>query len=119
MQNPTNNWRAIPRNRPSRSARIWSGAWALVLGSVAAAWAVDSPTAPCPRCGWRPTPARVEVRVRSLEGLKRSIALARPGMTILLEDGVYELDQMLDVSVPGLVLRGRGGDRRRVVLRGT
>jgi hypothetical protein len=50
--------------------------------------------------------------------LREAVSRARPGTTILLQDGIYQLDRMLSIAVPGLVLRGQSGDRRRVVLRG-
>lgn len=56
--------------------------------------------------------------VRSMAGLREALGRARPGTTILLEDGVYPLDRMVDLGVPDLVLRGKGGDRSRATLRG-
>jgi hypothetical protein len=51
--------------------------------------------------------------------LRRAVGRAGPGTTILLEDGVYQLNgEQLDISVRGLVLRGKQGQRSRVLLRG-
>ena len=52
--------------------------------------------------------------------LRRSVGRAVPGTTILLENGVYRLEgNQIEFSVPGLVLRGKSGDRSKVVLRGS
>jgi len=51
--------------------------------------------------------------------LRRAIGSAKPGTTVLLEDGDYRLDgNQLDISTPGIVLRARSGDRSRAVIRG-
>jgi hypothetical protein len=51
-----------------------------------------------------------------LEALRR----ARPGTTLLLADGVYPLapHQSLEVSTPGLTIRGASGRRAAVVIEG-
>jgi len=57
--------------------------------------------------------------VRTVEELRRAVGHANPGATILLEDGVYRLDgTRLEISVRGLVLRGRRGSRARVHILG-
>jgi hypothetical protein len=51
--------------------------------------------------------------------LRVAIGRANPDLTILLEDGVYDLHgARLEIHVPGLVLRGEKGRLSRVLLRG-
>jgi hypothetical protein len=51
--------------------------------------------------------------------LRRAVGRAGPGTTILLEDGDYRLNgERLDISVRGLVLRGKNGQGSRVLIRG-
>ncbi len=74
---------------------------------------------PCKRCGWQPPRSATTVQARSMVELRRAMARARPGTTILLEDGTYRLEgNQLDIPVSRLVLRGKSGDRSKVVLRG-
>jgi hypothetical protein len=57
--------------------------------------------------------------VRTVGELRRAIDRARPESTILLDDGIYQLDGVtLDIPVRGLVLRGRKGQRSRALVRG-
>ncbi len=85
-------------------------------GSVAA----DRPerAADCPRCGWAPPATSTTCRVSTVRELTEAVRRARTGSTILLEDGVYLLDRMIDLNVPALVLRSRSGQRSQVILRG-
>ena len=73
---------------------------------------------PCPRCGWTPPPTAAVQRVRSVSELYGAVGNARAATTILLADGEYRLDRMLDVQTPGVVIRGASGDPSKVVLRG-
>ena len=106
----------------SRDVRRWVGSllllWTVALWlSVASQQPALSP-APCPRCGWTP-PGTVAVQhVRSVSELYRAVGGARGATTILLADGEYMLDRMLDVQTPGTVIRGASGDPSKVVLRG-
>jgi hypothetical protein len=51
--------------------------------------------------------------------LRRALQRVKPDTTILLDNGVYRLaGNQLDLAVPGLVLRGKSGDRSKVILRG-
>jgi hypothetical protein len=51
--------------------------------------------------------------------LRRALQRAKPGTTILLENGEYPLaGNQVDLAVPGLVVRGKSGDRSKVTLRG-
>lgn len=89
----------------------------LVLGLVA----LLGPSAlaeKCPRCGWSPPETPFTVPVRPGQDLYRILSRARPGTTVLLEDGVYRLGGSLQVLAPDITLRGRGGDRSKVVLTG-
>lgn len=74
--------------------------------------------AACPRCGWRPPTTARTVLVRTVADLHRAVADARPDTTIVLADGEYRLDHMVDLHTPRVVLRGSGGNPGRVVLRG-
>jgi hypothetical protein len=69
-------------------------------------------------CGWQaPVTART-VTVKNTGDLFRAVAEARPETTILIADGEYQLDRTLTLGVPGLVLRGKTGDRSKVIIRG-
>ena len=74
--------------------------------------------AECRRCGWAPPKTTATLTVRRTAELVEALGRVRPGTTILLEDGVYRLRRMLDISVPDVVLRGKRGDRSQVVLCG-
>lgn len=60
-------------------------------------------------------PAGAVVRVADVPSLRRAVAEAAPGTTILLAEGVYRLDELL-VTGNGLTIRGASGDREKVVL---
>src|SRR3954462_8173048 len=62
----------------------------------------------CQRCGWTPPQTQVTVTVRTMSELRKAVGRAKPGTTLLLEDGVYHLDgTRLDIPVSDLVLRGK------------
>jgi predicted amidohydrolase YtcJ len=65
-----------------------------------------------------PPPAGEVARVSSVEELFQAAEGARPGRTILLSDGHYDLPRRLDLRAGGLTLRGGSGDREKVVLDG-
>ena len=89
-------------------------AW-LVFASRAPAQQVE----PCPRCNWSPPRTAVTTAVRTVSELRRAVGRAQSGTTVLLEDGVYGLERtQLEISVPGLVLRGKNGAKARVLIRG-
>ena len=73
---------------------------------------------PCPRCGWQPPAARRTVEVRTAGELDRAVRGAREGDEIVLADGRYSLQRGLEVSAPHVTIRGRSGDRSRVILHG-
>lgn len=77
-----------------------------------------STAAECPRCGWSPPETTATIPIRPNQDLYKALSQARPGTTILLEDGVYQLGGALQVLAPDIVLRGRSGDRSKVVLTG-
>ena len=57
--------------------------------------------------------------VNSMGDLRRAVNRAKPESTILLGDGLYQLDGVtLDIPVRGLVLRGEKGRQSRVLIRG-
>src|SRR4051812_2455374 len=76
----------------------------------------SAPAATCSRCGWSPPQTRFTLTVRPGSDLNRIIRQAQPDTSILLEDGVYSLDSTLQILNPGVVLRGKSGDRSRVSL---
>jgi hypothetical protein len=69
-------------------------------------------------CGWSPPVTKRTVSVRRADELVRAAASVGPGTTILLEDGTYQLNQMVDLPVAGTVLRSRSGQPDKVVIRG-
>jgi hypothetical protein len=56
--------------------------------------------------------------VGNTKELVKAVARARSGDTILVDDGIYHLSRPIVLRTPGVTLRGRSGDRDRVVLRG-
>jgi hypothetical protein len=70
------------------------------------------------RCAFTPRETSREVVVRNVGELERAAGRVEPDTTILLEDGEYALDDTIDLSVPGTVLRSQSGDRARVTIRG-
>ena len=78
----------------------------------------DRAGTPCPRCAWRPPAATRTVDVDDVGALQRAVAEARPGDTILLADGRYPLQRMLEIAVPNVTLRSRSGNPDQVVLHG-
>jgi len=66
-----------------------------------------------------PKPVGSLVRVSSVSELIRAVDSVRPGTTILLADGTYELPAGLILREDGLALRGERGDRDRVILDGS
>ncbi|WP_435009154.1 hypothetical protein P12x_000402 [Tundrisphaera lichenicola] len=89
--------------------------FAWVLG---AAGFLDAAEAGCPRCGWAPPKRAVSATLKPGQDLWKALQRARPGTTVLLEDGTYTLQGALQIVAPGLVVRGKSGDRSKVILRG-
>jgi hypothetical protein len=75
------------------------------------------PVSVCRRCGWKPPDGPTRT-VSNAGALERAVETARPGDTILLADGSYALDRMIDIRTPRVTLRGKSGDRTKVVLHG-
>jgi hypothetical protein len=77
------------------------------------------PAAPavCRRCGWKP-PDGPTIKVRNVAELERAASSVRPGETILLADGTYNLRRAIDIATPNVTVRGEHGDPERVTLRG-
>lgn len=70
-------------------------------------------------CPALPPPAGPVVTVSSVPALQWAVDTATPGLTILVAPGHYELDgASLQITAPGVTLRGQGGDREAVVLDG-
>jgi hypothetical protein len=95
---------------------VWAAALAFVLAVSTALQPVTALNV-CRRCGWHPPDGPVR-HVTSVADLARVVSSARPGDTILLADGTYDLRQTIDITTPGLTLRSRSGDPSAVVLRG-
>jgi hypothetical protein len=64
-----------------------------------------------------PKPAGAVVRVADVAGLRKAVAEAAPGTTILLAGGRYHLDELL-LTQNGLTIRGESADREKVILDG-
>jgi hypothetical protein len=89
------------------------------FGCFLVSWAALAGAEPCPRCGWNPPPTAATAIVNNMGDLRRAVNRAKPGSTILLGDGLYQLDGVtLDIPVRGLVLRGQKGRQSRVLIRG-
>ena len=70
-------------------------------------------------CPPLPPPAGPVVTVSTVSGLVAAVNGATAGQTILVAPGHYDLDgAYLRIAVPGVTLRGQGGDREAVVLDG-
>jgi hypothetical protein len=63
-------------------------------------------------------PAGEVVRAGNVEALFRAVENAKPGLTILVEDGHYLLPRTLNLHADNLTLRGASGDPQKVVLDG-
>ncbi len=72
----------------------------------------------CERCGWEPPKTKRNVTVGSVTALKSVLTRATRGTTILLTDGIYKIDATLHILSPGVVLRGKSGNRSKVIIRG-
>lgn len=64
-----------------------------------------------------PAPTGKVVRVATADELRKAVASARPGTTILLADGKYAVNR-LRIRQDRLALRGASGDRDKVILDG-
>src|SRR5688572_19855832 len=91
----------------------------LILSFQAAGASPGKPFAACARCGWIPPQTKNTYVAASLSEIRTLLEHARPGTTILLEDGEYPLDRTLDIRTSDIVLRGKRGDVSKVVLRGS
>ena len=92
---------------------------ALIAAAVLATHTqTTGPSTACSRCGWMPRSGPT-VTVQNVAALESALTRARPGDTILLGDGDYQLSRSINVSTPRLTIRGASGDPMRVVLRGS
>jgi len=72
-----------------------------------------------PNCPPLPAPDGTVVRVDRVTSLEQAVNNAVAGSTILLADGIYNLDGVyLRIDTPGITLRSQSGDREAVVLDG-
>jgi hypothetical protein len=99
------------------AASILGIAGAALAGAALAVAALGPTPRPADPCAPLETAGRT-VLVSSVEELESSVRAARAGDTILVADGRYRLRSMLDIGAPDVTLRGRSGDRTRVVLHG-
>ncbi len=89
---------------------------AFVLPSDAAASVVQPFTAACPPL---PPPSGPTLLVSTVAGLENAVNSTASGTTILVADGVYNLDGVyLRFDTPGVTLRSVSGNREAVVLDG-
>jgi len=63
-----------------------------------------------------PKPAGPVVRVGTARALYEAARTCKPGTTILLAGGVYELSRPVVIAADRITLRGAGGDREKVIL---
>ena len=106
----------------SRRSRL-GFSFVAALATVVAAHGTSTSGAPQgpatdPRCVWTPPQTSITRTAGNMGELRRLVAEAKPGTTILLEDGEYRLDRMLDITTDRVVIRGRSGDRDKVIVRG-
>ncbi len=80
---------------------------------AAVSWPAWLPEAPS-----LPKPASEVVRVGNVEALFQAVEKAKPGSTIMVEDGHYLLPRTLNLHTDNLTLRGASGDPQKVVLDG-
>jgi len=110
-------WRALARQSalPGRRCRVLVfSALAAALAAVVGAGLVHA--APCQPL---PPPTGPTVTVSTVAELIGAVDGATPGSTILLSDGIYDLDgAYLRIAVPNVTLRSASGDRDSVVLDG-
>ncbi|MBN1422563.1 MAG: right-handed parallel beta-helix repeat-containing protein [Planctomycetes bacterium] len=80
----------------------------------------DPPDLPwLPRAATYSAPRGDVVRAGDVEDLFRAVQEARPGTTILLEEGVYRMPRYLEIRTDGVAIRGATGRRERVILDGS
>ena len=91
----------------------------IVLLNAAILAGTEGPLLQAHACGWSPPSTARHVVVRNTRELLQAVRAVEPQTTILLENGVYALDRMLDLPVPGTVLRSRSGHRDDVTIRGS
>ena len=99
--------------RETCALAVFLSAGASAAGRPAASWPTWLPEAqPLPK------PEGEVVRVGTVQSLFQAADKAKPGQTILVEDGHYMLPRTLDLHADNLSLRGASGDPRKVVFDG-
>lgn len=100
---------------------LWYGLLMTVLlcASIAPAMAMQRrfcPPLPSPRAEQK----SLHIASGEVSTLLEALRTARPGTTLLLADGLYPLapHQSLEVSTPGITIRGASGRRAAVVIEG-
>jgi hypothetical protein len=71
-----------------------------------------------PKAPALPPPQGRVIRVATVDELFRAANTVRPGETILLADGHYDMPRYLELRTDGVSLRSASGDRTKVVLDG-
>ncbi|MCG6926122.1 MAG: hypothetical protein LJF30_12505 [Acidobacteria bacterium] len=103
------------RHSPGALPGIARAGAALLLVGAAGVAATD----PVDHCPPLAPPSGPTVRVDSVGGLLAAIGSAAPGITILVADGVYDLDgTSLRIGTPNVTLRSESGSREAVILDG-
>src|SRR5262249_26004592 len=81
--------------------------------------ALNPPSQPWfPRAPRLPAPSGEVVRVATVAELYAAAERIRPGGTILIAEGLYELPQPLEIKTDRVAVRGAAGKRERVILDG-
>ena len=65
-----------------------------------------------------PRPVGQIIKVSSVQGLVKAVDEVRPGGTILLADGHYEMPHYIEITTDNVSMRGASGHRERVVIDG-
>ncbi len=90
----------------------------LAIVAFAAVSAAQTPSTPLTCADPWPSSPGSAIRVTNIDELERAVGTARPGETILVADGDYQLRRMLHFTTPNVTLRGASGNYERVTLRG-
>jgi len=72
----------------------------------------------CERCDWKAPKTEKFVTVKTARAISNVVHKAKPGTTVLIEDGTYKLRRTLVITAKGLTLRSKSGDRDKVKLLG-
>ncbi|MFC1717989.1 GDSL-type esterase/lipase family protein [Candidatus Poribacteria bacterium] len=65
-----------------------------------------------------PAPEGDVIHVDSVEGLFQAVENVKPGSTIMVADGHYKMPRYLDIHTDNVTLRGKSGNREKVIIDG-